>query len=211
MIPDEEFVIAFAAWVQTWRMRGIFPAHLWRKGVSDHVVMFLNLANDPLELPYHNSKVASLRREYLAFEQQNKHSPGYFTDMTSLLCGGDAWSILLQRREIPSRKGFPDIFYSELATILWTRRNCRRRQWLVTAADLTMPNDDITHNLGFLTYRIYYRRTDCTNRAPMDSLIYPPINILPSFPVRWKTVSERIHCATIKILPTSSSSFHPRQ
>ena len=45
-------------------------------GVSDHVVMFLNLANDPVVERLITPKVALTAAEYLAFRERHAY-PGY--------------------------------------------------------------------------------------------------------------------------------------
>lgn len=82
--------------------------------MSDHVVMFLNLANDPVVERLITPKVALTVAEYLAFEK-NMHILVILTDMTSF---AEAMrEVSSSKGEIPSRKGYPGYLYSELATI----------------------------------------------------------------------------------------------
>ena len=57
-------------------------------GVSDHVVMYLNLANDPVVERLITPKVALTAAEYLAFEKRHAH-PGYL-NRYDILCRGHA-------------------------------------------------------------------------------------------------------------------------
>ena len=79
---DEEFAIVFAAMGVKHDVAEFFQRTFEESGVSDHVVMFLNLANDPVVERLITPKVALTVAEYLAFEQ-NKHILVILTDMTS--------------------------------------------------------------------------------------------------------------------------------
>lgn len=146
-------------------------------GVSDHVVMFLNLANDPVVERLITPKVALTVAEYLAFEQ-NKHILVILTDMTSF---AEAMrEVSSSKGEIPSRKGFPGYLYSELATIYERAGIVAGVNGSVTQLPiLTMPNDDITHPIPDLTGYITEGQI-VLDRALHGQSIYPPINILPS-------------------------------
>ena len=114
---DEEFAIVFAAMGVKHDVAEFFQRTFEESGVSDHVVMFLNLANDPVVERLITPKVALTVAEYLAFEQ-NKHILVILTDMTSF---AEAMrEVSSSKGEIPSRKGFPGYLYSELATICQT-------------------------------------------------------------------------------------------
>ena len=69
-------------------LQNIFRHTFAESGVSDHVVMFLNLANDPVVERLITPKVALTVAEYLAFEKAYAH-PCY-PDGYDLLCRGDA-------------------------------------------------------------------------------------------------------------------------
>ena len=111
---DEEFAIVFAAMGVKHDVAEFFQRTFEESGVSDHVVMFLNLANDPVVERLITPKVALTVAEYLAFEQ-NKHILVILTDMTSF---AEAMrEVSSSKGEIPSRKGFPRYLYRELATL----------------------------------------------------------------------------------------------
>ena len=57
-------------------------------GVSEHVAMFINLANDPVVERLITPKIALTLAEYLAFEKGNAY-PGD-PDRYDFLCGGYA-------------------------------------------------------------------------------------------------------------------------
>ena len=146
---DEKFAIVFAAMGVKYDVAEYFKSTFEESGVSDHVVMFLNLANDPVVERLITPKVALTVAEYLAFEK-NMHILVILTDMTSF---AEAMrEVSSSKGEIPSRKGYPGYLYSELATIY-------ERAGIVEGVDgsvtqipiLTMPNDDITHPIPDLT------------------------------------------------------------
>ena len=111
---DEEFAIVFGAMGVKHDVAEFFRKTFEVSGVSDHVCMFLNLANDPVVERLITPKVALTVAEYLAFEC-NMHILVILTDMTSF---AEAMrEVSSSRGEIPSRKGYPGYLYSELATI----------------------------------------------------------------------------------------------
>ena len=174
---DEKFAIVFAAMGVKYDVANFFRKTFEESGVSDHVVMYLNLANDPVVERLITPKVALTAAEYLAFEK-GMHILVILTDMTSFAeaMREDSSS----KREIPSRKGYPGYLYSELATLY-------ERAGIVQGVDgsvtqipiLTMPNDDITHPIPDLTGYITEGQI-VLDRQLHGQAIYPPINVLPS-------------------------------
>ncbi|MDD6213305.1 MAG: V-type ATP synthase subunit B [Clostridiales bacterium] len=174
---DEKFAIIFAAMGVKYDVAEFFRRTFEESGVSDHVVMYLNLANDPVVERLITPKVALTAAEYLAFEC-GMHILVILTDMTSY---AEAMrEVSSSKGEIPSRKGYPGYLYSELATIY-------ERAGIVAGIDgsvtqipiLTMPNDDITHPIPDLTGYITEGQV-VLDRALHGQAIYPPINVLPS-------------------------------
>lgn len=174
---DEHFAIVFAAMGVKHDVAEFFRHTFEESGVSDHVVMFINLANDPVVERLITPKVALTTAEYLAFEH-NMHILVILTDMTSF---AEAMrEVSSSKGEIPSRKGFPGYLYSELATIYERAGIVQGRNGSVTQLPiLTMPNDDITHPIPDLTGYITEGQI-VLDRTLNGQSIYPPINILPS-------------------------------
>ena len=174
---DEKFAIVFAAMGVKYDVAEFFRRTFEESGVSDHVVMFLNLANDPVVERLITPKVALTVAEYLAFEQ-NMHILVILTDMTSF---AEAMrEVSSSKGEIPSRKGYPGYLYSELATIYERAGIVQGVNGSVTQLPiLTMPNDDITHPIPDLTGYITEGQI-VLDRPLHGQSIYPPINILPS-------------------------------
>ena len=174
---EEKFAIVFAAMGVKYDVADYFRRTFEESGVSSHVVMFLNLANDPVVERLITPKVALTTAEYLAFEK-HMHILVILTDMTSF---AEAMrEVSSSKGEIPSRKGFPGYLYSELAAIY-------ERAGIVDGIDgsvtqipiLTMPNDDITHPIPDLTGYITEGQIVLDRRVNGQS-VYPPINVLPS-------------------------------
>lgn len=174
---DEEFAIVFAAMGVKYDVAEFFRRTFEESGVSDHVAMFLNLANDPVVERLITPKVALTLAEYLAFEK-GMHILVILTDMTSY---AEAMrEVSSSKGEIPSRKGFPGYLYSELATIYERAGIVKGVNGSVTQIPiLTMPNDDITHPIPDLTGYITEGQI-VLDRVLNGQAIYPPINVLPS-------------------------------
>ncbi len=174
---DEKFAIVFAAMGVKYDVADFFRRTFEESGVSSHVAMFLNLANDPVVERLITPKVALTAAEYLAFEK-GMHILVILTDMTSF---AEAMrEVSSSKGEIPSRKGYPGYLYSELATIYERAGIVAGVNGSVTQIPiLTMPNDDITHPIPDLTGYITEGQI-VLDRSMHGQSIYPPINVLPS-------------------------------
>ena len=174
---DEKFAIVFAAMGVKYDVAEFFRRTFEESGVSDHVVMFLNLANDPVVERLITPKVALTAAEYLAFEK-GMHILVILTDITSF-CEAMR-EVSSSRGEIPSRKGYPGYLYSELATQYERAGIVQGVEGSVTQIPiLTMPNDDITHPIPDLTGYITEGQI-VLDRQLHGQSIYPPISVLPS-------------------------------
>jgi V/A-type H+-transporting ATPase subunit B len=174
---EGEFAIVFAAMGVKHDVADFFRRTFEESGASSHVVMFLNLANDPVVERLITPKVALTAAEYLAFEK-GMHILVILTDMTSF---AEAMrEVSSSKGEIPSRKGYPGYLYSELATLYERAGIVHNCPGSVTQIPiLTMPNDDITHPIPDLTGYITEGQI-VLDRALHQKAIYPPISILPS-------------------------------
>ena len=174
---DEKFAIVFAAMGVKYDVAEFFRRTFEESGVSDHVVMFLNLANDPVVERLITPKVALTAAEYLAFEK-GMHILVILTDITSF-CEAMR-EVSSSRGEIPSRKGYPGYLYSELATLYERAGIVQGVEGSVTQIPiLTMPYDDITHPIPDLTGYITEGQI-VLDRQLHGQSIYPPISVLPS-------------------------------
>ena len=174
---SEKFAIVFGAMGVKHDVADFFRRTFEESGVSDHVVMYLNLANDPVVERLITPKVALTAAEYLAFEK-GMHILVILTDITSF-CEAMR-EVSSSKGEIPSRKGYPGYLYSELATLYERAGIVRGGTGSVTQIPiLTMPNDDITHPIPDLTGYITEGQV-VLDRQLHGQAIYPPINVLPS-------------------------------
>jgi len=146
-------------------------------GVFDRVVMFLNLANDPIIERLLTPRCALTAAEYLAFKH-DMHVLVISTDITSYCEALREFSS--SKEEIPGRKGYPGYLYSDLASIYERAGIIKDAKGSVTQIPiLTMPNDDITHPIPDLTG--YITEGQIVLDREMNHLgIYPPIGVLPS-------------------------------
>ncbi|MDD4363234.1 MAG: V-type ATP synthase subunit B [Atribacterota bacterium] len=173
----ENFVVIFAAMGIKHDEADFFRKSFEDAGVMDRVVMYLNLADDPVMERIITPRCALTAAEYLAFES-NKHVLVIITDMTSY-CEA-LREISSAREEVPSRKGYPGYLYSDLASLYERAGMLKGSQGSITQIGiLTMPNDDITHPVPDLTGYITEGQI-VLSRSLFQAGIYPPINILSS-------------------------------
>lgn len=175
--PDQKFAVVFGAIGVKHEIAEFFRNSFASSGVLGHVVMYLNLTNDPIVERIFTPRCALTAAEYLAFNK------GYnvlviLTDMTSY-CEA-LREISSTRGEIPSRKGYPGYMYSDLASIYERAGMLQDRKGSITQIPiLTMPNDDINHPIPDLTGFITEGQI-VLDRTLSQKGIYPPISILPS-------------------------------
>ena len=174
---DEKFAIVFAAMGVKYDVAEFFRRTFEESGASDHVVMFLNLANDPVVERLLTPKIALTAAEYLAFEK-GMHILVILTDITSF-CEAMR-EVSSSKGEIPSRKGYPGYLYSELATLYERAGIVKGKPGSVTQIPiLTMPGDDITHPIPDLTGYITEGQI-ILSRELFRKGIEPPIDVMPS-------------------------------
>jgi V/A-type H+-transporting ATPase subunit B len=172
-----EFAVVFAAMGITFREAAFFLDEFEKSGVSEHTVVFLNLADDPTIERLLTPRFALTAAEYLAFTH-NRHVLVILTDMTNY-CEA-LREIATAREEIPGRRGYPGYMYTDLATIYERAGRIKGRPGSVTQLPiLTMPDDDITHPIpdltGYITEGQIVLSRDLHRKG-----IYPPIDVLPS-------------------------------
>ncbi len=176
-IEEGNFAVVFGAMGIRHDDADYFRQSFETSGVLDHVVMFLNLADDPIVERISTPRTALTAAEYLAFEQ-HMHVLVIITDMTSYAEALREMSSI--RGEIPSRKGYPGYLYSDLSTIYERAGMLENTEGSITLIPiLTMPNDDITHPIPDLTGFITEGQI-VLSRELNQKQIYPPIAVLPS-------------------------------
>jgi V/A-type H+-transporting ATPase subunit B len=174
---DGEFAIVFAAMGVKNDVADFFKKDFEEAGALQRVVMFVNLASDPIIERMLTPRCALTAAEYLAFTH-GYHVLVIMTDMTSYCEAVREFSS--SKGEIPSRKGFPSYLYSDLASLYERAGIIQGKKGSVTQVPiLTMPNDDITHPIPDLTGYITEGQI-VLNRDLEQQGIYPPISVLPS-------------------------------
>lgn len=174
---EDKFCIVFGAMGIKYDDANFFKKSFEEAGVLEKVVMFTNLADDPIVERIITPRCALTAAEYLAFEE-GMHVLVILTDMTSYCEALRELSSL--KEEVPSRKGYPGYLYSDLASLYERAGMMHGKEGSITQVPiLTMPNDDITHPVPDLTGFITEGQI-VLSRGIEQRGIYPPVNILPS-------------------------------
>lgn len=173
----KNFCIVFAAMGVKNDVADCFRRSFEEAGVMEHVVMFVNLSNDPIIERTLTPRCALTAAEYLAFEH-DMHVLVILTDITSYCEALREFSS--SKGEIPGRKGYPGYLYSDLASMYERAGIMKGAKGSVTQIPiLTMPNDDITHPIPDLTGYITEGQI-VLDRNLNQMGVYPPIGVLPS-------------------------------
>lgn len=174
---DERFAVVFAAMGVKRDVAEFFRRSFEESGAIERVVMYLNLAGDPVAERVITPRAALTAAEYLAYEK-GMHILVVMTDITAY--AEALREISSSRGEIPGRKGYPGYLYSDLASLFERAGVVRNSAGSVTQIPiLSMPNDDITHPVPDLTGYITEGQI-VLDRQLTQKGVYPPINILPS-------------------------------
>ncbi|MDR2074260.1 MAG: V-type ATP synthase subunit B [Oscillospiraceae bacterium] len=174
---EDDFVVVFAAMGVKSDVAAYFRSQFEESGVIDRVVMFLNLANDPVIERILAPRCAITAAEYLAFEL-DMHVLVIMTDMTAYAEALREFSSSIG--EIPGYKGYPGYLYSDLASIYERAGVVKGKKGSLTQIPiLTMPDDDITHPVPDLTGYITEGQI-VFNRSLEARGVSPAIAILPS-------------------------------
>ena len=174
---SDSYGIVFAAMGVKNDVAKYFIRSFEESGVLERVVMFLNLANDPIIERTLTPRCALTAAEYLAFE----HDMDILVIMTDMTSYAEALREFSSAKgEIPSRKGFPGYLYSDLASIYERAGKIKGKKGSVTQLPiLTMPNDDITHPIPDLTGYITEGQI-VLDRSLEQAGIFPPVSVLMS-------------------------------
>ena len=174
---EEDFNIVFAAMGITAEEEKFFKEDFMKMGVLGRVVMFVNLAEDPVIERILSPRLALTAAEYLAFEQ-DMNILSILIDMTNY-CEA-LREISAARMEIPGRRGYPGYMYTDLASLYERAGRIQGKKGSITLMPiLTMPDDDITHPIPDLTGYITEGQI-ILDRTMHKTGLYPPINPLPS-------------------------------
>ncbi len=172
-----EFAVVFAAMGVKNDVADYFRRAFEESGTLEKVVMYLNLASDPIIERILTPRCALTAAEYLAYEC-GMHILVILTDMTAYAEALREFSS--SKGEIPGRKGFPGYLYSDFASLYERAGMIKGRPGSVTQLPiLTMPNDDITHPIPDLTGYITEGQIVFDRNLDQKG-VYPPISVLPS-------------------------------
>jgi V/A-type H+-transporting ATPase subunit B len=174
---EEEFSIVFAAMGITSEEARFFKDDFMKMGVLGRVVMFVNLAEDPVIERILSPRLALTTAEYLSFEN-DMNILSILIDMTNY-CEA-LREISAARMEIPGRRGYPGYMYTDLSSLYERAGRIKGKRGSITLIPiLTMPDDDITHPIPDLTGYITEGQI-ILDRSMYKTGLYPPINPLPS-------------------------------
>lgn len=173
----ENFCIVFGAMGVKNDVADLFRRSFEETGVMEKVVMFVNLADDPIVERMLTPRCALTAAEYLAYDC-GMNVLVILTDMTSYCEAVREFSS--SKGEIPSRKGYPGYLYSDLACLYERAGIIKGGKGSVTQIPiLTMPNDDITHPVPDLTGYITEGQIVLDRDLYLNN-ITPPIGVLSS-------------------------------
>ncbi len=174
---QNDFAIVFAAMGVKNDVADFFRREFKASNSGSDIVMFLNLANDPIIERIVTPRCALTAAEYLAFEK-NKQVLVIMTDISAY--AEALRELSASKGEIPARKGFPGYLYSDFASLYERAGMIKGKDGSVTLIPiLTMPNDDITHPIPDLTGYITEGQI-VLDRTLSQNGIYPPVSVLPS-------------------------------
>ena len=172
-----DYAIVFAAMGVKNDVAQYFKHSFEETGVLSRVVMFMNLANDPIVERITTPRCALTAAEFLS-TQYGMDVLVIMTDMTSYAEALREFSSA--KGEIPGRKGYPGYLYSDLASLYERAGKIKNMKGSITQIPiLTMPNDDITHPVPDLTGYITEGQI-VLSRSLDQNGIYPPVSILLS-------------------------------
>merc|ERR1712013_123687 len=174
---ESNFCVVFGAMGVNIETARFFKNDFIENGSLSRTVLFLNLANDPTIERIITPRLTLTAAEYLAYEC-GKHVLVILTDMSSY---ADALrEVSAAREEVPGRRGYPGYMYTDLSTIYERAGRVEGGNGSITQFPiLSMPNDDITHPIPYLTGYITEGQI-FVDRGLNNRQIYPPINVLPS-------------------------------
>ncbi len=171
------FVVVFAAFGVASGDARFFQESFEESGVLNRVVMFLNLADEPVIERLLTPRAALTAAEYLAYDL-DMHVLVVMSDMTAYAEALREVAVL--RGDVPARKGYPGYLYSDLAEIYERAGRIKHRHGSITLIPvLSMPSDDITHPIPDLTGYITEGQI-VLSRELHNQGVYPPVAVLPS-------------------------------
>jgi len=174
---EQSLVVIFAAMGITHREATAYLARIRGSEASHRLVTYLNLADDPAVERLVTPRCALTTAEYFAFTL-GMHVLVVLADMTNY-CEA-LREVSGAREEIPGRRGYPGMMYTDLASLYERAGGIRGSQGSITQIPVvTMPDDDITHPIVDLTG--YITEGQIVLSRPLHQKgLFPPVDVLPS-------------------------------
>ena len=174
---EQNLAVIFAAMGITHREATAYLSRLRGSEASQRLITFLNLADDPVIERLVTPRYALTAAEYFAFTL-GMHVLVVLADMTNY-CEA-LREVSGAREEIPGRRGYPGMMYTDLASIYERAGAVKGSPGSITQIPVvTMPDDDITHPIVDLTGYITEGQI-VLSRALHQKGIFPPVDVLPS-------------------------------
>lgn len=174
---EQNLAVIFAAMGITHREASAYLSRLRDTEASERVLVFLNLADDPVIERLITPRYALTAAEYFAFTL-GLHVLVVLADMTNY-CEA-LREVSGAREEIPGRRGYPGMMYTDLASLYERAGAVTGSPGSITQIPVvTMPDDDITHPIVDLTGYITEGQL-VLSRALHQKGVFPPVDVLPS-------------------------------
>ncbi len=174
---EQGLVVIFAAMGITHREATAYLDRIRGSEASQRLITFLNLADDPVIERLVTPRCALTAAEYFAFTH-GMHVLVVLADMTNY-CEA-LREVSGAREEIPGRRGYPGMMYTDLASIYERAGSVKGSEGSITQIPVvTMPDDDITHPIVDLTGYITEGQV-VLSRALHHKGLFPPVDVLPS-------------------------------
>ncbi|MCU0874903.1 MAG: V-type ATP synthase subunit B, partial [Pirellulaceae bacterium] len=174
---EQNLAVVFAAMGITHREATAYLARLRDSEASQRLLTFLNLADDPVIERLVTPRYALTAAEYFAFTL-GMHVLVVLADMTNY-CEA-LREVSGAREEIPGRRGYPGMMYTDLASIYERAGAVKGSPGSITQIPVvTMPDDDITHPIVDLTGYITEGQI-VLSRGLHQKGVFPPVDVLPS-------------------------------
>ena len=174
---DDNILVIFAAIGITNEELHYFINEFKAAGSLESIIVFANLANDPVIERVVTPRIALATAEYFAWEK-GKDVVVILSDITAYANG--LRELSAAKEEIPGKRGYPPYMYTDLATIFERAGIINGKKGSITQIPIiSMPEGDITHPIPDLTGYITEGQILLSNSLSRKN-IFPPIDIIPS-------------------------------
>ncbi|MBW6451154.1 MAG: V-type ATP synthase subunit B [DPANN group archaeon] len=174
---DDGILVIFGAIGITNEELHYFTNEFKKAGALENIIVFANLADDPVIERVVTPRIALATAEYFAWEL-GRDVVVILSDITAYANG--LRELSAAKEEIPGKRGYPPYLYTDLATIFERAGIIKGKKGSITQIPIiTMPEGDITHPIPDLTGYITEGQIILSNALSRKG-IFPPINIIPS-------------------------------